>query len=125
MRAKAKGHGDILMWRTLTVDEAYNTMTELINNPIYKKNIKTCSDILQELPNAKDELIFCVNHILKFGGSHLRPPAADMGVLEFFMVDVIVFVLVVICVVLLIMYKCSCFIFRKCRGSGKVKEKKS
>ena len=90
-------------------------MTKLINDKSYKENIKKCSAILKDLPNARDELVFWVNHILKFGGDHLRPVSADMGTLEFFMIDVIAFIGAVLGIISFIVYWCCCNLCRRCK----------
>ncbi len=124
-RAIAKGHGELLLWPELTEEDLYNTMTKLIKDPSYKKNTQHCSAILKDIPNARDELVFWVNHILKFGGAHLRPTSADMGTMEFFMIDVILFIGGIFATVIVVLYCCCAWIIRRCTRSGSDKKKQN
>ena len=47
-------------------------------HPSYKKKVTKCSKIMKAAPNPKTELVFWVEHVLEFGGEHLRPQHLDM-----------------------------------------------
>ncbi len=120
-RAEAKKHGKLYDWQTVTSEQLYGGMKELIENPEYKQNVKRCAEIINDLPDAKKELVFWVNHILKFGGAHLRPPAADMGVIEFFMIDVIAFFFSVFCIIAVVLFLCLRCVCKLCCRNRKEK----
>ena len=121
LRAEAKRHGLLLEWTTTSSDELYETMKELIENPEYKENVEKCADILSTLPDPKQQLVFWVNHILRFGGDHLKPTSADMDTIEFFMIDVIAFLIGILFLMFALLYVCVKFIFRICFRKTKAK----
>ena len=79
----------------VTTDELYGMMNEIINNKTYTDNIKKCSAITRSMPSAQEKLVFWVNHILKFGGAHLRPVSLDMPLYQVLMLDIVAFFLAI------------------------------
>ena len=106
--------------QTLTAKELVETINEVIYNPIYKERISKCSDIVQSMPTAKETIVFWVEHILKFGGEHLRPASVDLPWYQFFMLDILLVITVILHVFLFLVYICVRSAFRKC---SKQKEK--
>ncbi|XP_064652146.1 UDP-glucuronosyltransferase 3A1-like isoform X1 [Lineus longissimus] len=88
--------------------ELYEIMSEIINNETYSKNIKKCSAIIRSLPSAQEKFVFWVNHVLKFGGAHLRPPSLDMPLYEVLMLDIVayyvIYYLVIVHVAVFVLY---------------------
>jgi UDP:flavonoid glycosyltransferase YjiC (YdhE family) len=117
-RAQAKGHGKLLKWEETNTEEIYMTIRELIDNEKYKESISKCSAILKEVPSAREQLAFWVNHILKHGAAHLRPLAADMPWYQFFGFDVMAVFAVSILLFNSLLFFCCRFCCRKCWGSG-------
>jgi hypothetical protein len=89
MRAKNKGIGLCLDLQQFTADELYDTVQELINNFTYRTNVRRLSDIWRDEPLAGIEKAgFWINHVIKYGSSHMRPPsAADQALHQFLMFD--------------------------------------
>ena len=108
----------------VTSDELYNSMRELIDNKTYTENVQKCAKILKSLPDAKQELVFWTNHVLEFGSSHLKPLSANMGAIEFYMLDVLAFLLTLFTVIIFILYFCCTRIIRYCSGKGSAKNKR-
>ncbi|XP_064631709.1 2-hydroxyacylsphingosine 1-beta-galactosyltransferase-like [Lineus longissimus] len=107
---------------TITSDELYQMMKELIINKTYARNIKKCSEIIRSMPPATEKFVFWVNHVLRFGGAHLRPPSLDMPLYQVLMLDVlayyIIFYLVVFHVMMFSLYflvKYTWTYFKLCR----------
>ena len=96
LRTQTHGYGlyvkDIA---TVTSDEAFEMMNEILYNESYSANIKKCSQIVRSMPTAKERFVFWVNHILEFGGSHLRPPSLDMPLYQVLMLDIVAFYVVI------------------------------
>ena len=79
LRVKVHGYGNYIRDKeTVTSDEVFEMMQEILYNDSYSANIKKCSRIVRSMPTAKERFVFWVNHILEFGGRHLRPPSLDM-----------------------------------------------
>ncbi len=122
LRAETMGHGALLEWKTVTSNQLYYTMRQLIDDPKYKNKIQKCSAILKSLPDPGKEFVFWVDHILHFGGSHLRPLVEDMGLVEFFLLDVLLFIGFVVAVLVVILYLCCTTVISR---FGKYKHKQA
>ena len=121
-RAEAKGYGKLLKWDEINTHEIYDTIRELIDNKNYKENIVKCMKIIKDMPSAREQLSFWVNHILKHGSKHLRPIAADMPFYQFFGLDVFVLLVTVIFVVIVLFCTCCKYCCCRCCRSSKLKK---
>jgi glucuronosyltransferase len=94
--------------KAITSDQLYQMMTEIINNKTYAQNIKKCSEIIRSMPSAQEKFVFWVNHILRFGGAHLRPPSLDMPLYQVLMLDIVayyvIYYLIIVHVVIFVFY---------------------
>ena len=108
--------------KDFTADELYETIIKMLNNPSYAEKTKKCSRIIHSMPSPQETLIFWVNHILEFGGEHLRPASVDMPFYQMFMFDVIAFLATIVFVVLLAFCCCFRFLCRKLTKYGKQKK---
>ena len=75
-----------------------------MGNVTYKDNLKKCSEIIHNLPSAKEIITFWVNHILKFGGAHLRPKSLDIPLYKLFMLDILFFIIFVVILLFVILF---------------------
>lgn len=91
-RVQAHGYGFYVKDKpAVTSDDLYQMMNEIITNGSYSANIKKCSAIIRSLPSAQEKFVFWVDHILKFGGAHLRPPSLDMPLYQVLMLDILAY----------------------------------
>ena len=123
-RRMAEHHyGISLSLDTLSAESFLHALTEIAKDPSYKKNVKHCSGIMHNLPHGKQQLAFWVEHVLEFGGDHLRPSSADMPFYSLYMLDILAAVLLLSVLViggLLACLKCMCRCAKKI--TSKVKE---
>ena len=98
-KAEAKGYGIILDSNLFTPKDLEEAINNLMENPTFRNNIKNCSAITKSLPAGHDTVAFWVEHILRFGGSHLKPYYLDTPLWKFLMVDVFL-VVCIVCIVL-------------------------
>ena len=92
LRVHVHGYGKYIRDKeTVTSDQVFEMMQEILYNESYSVNIKKCSRIVRSMPTAKERFVFWVNHILEFGGSHLRPPSLDMPLYQVLMLDIVGF----------------------------------
>ena len=121
MRAKFRGYGETLDIHDFTAMDMFQLMHQIIYTPSYTENIKKCSRIIQSMPTPQETIIFWVNHILEFGGSHLRPVSVHMALYKMLMLDIFLFFTVVIYLVLKLICCISRVICRKLCSSKKIK----
>ncbi|KAK9877425.1 hypothetical protein WA026_018538 [Henosepilachna vigintioctopunctata] len=93
-------------------DEA---VKELLTNPIYAENVKKRSLVLRNRPvKPMDNAIWWVEHIIKNkGGEHLRNAATDLEWYQLYMVDIMLFCLVISSISLTAFFFTSRWILRK------------
>ena len=93
-KMEEKGFGKYISAKDFTADELYDAIQEILENVTYKTNLKKCSEIINNLPRPEEIITFWVNHILKFGGFHLRPKSLDIPLYKLYMLDVLLFIIV-------------------------------
>ncbi|ELT90979.1 hypothetical protein CAPTEDRAFT_35564, partial [Capitella teleta] len=111
-RAFLRGHGLFLDLKSSSARQIHGAITELLLNPKYRKSVQRCSRILLDMPEPRKALSFWVNHVLKFGGSHLKPSSMQLPLWKFFMLDVAAFLAVSAAIM-------SACIFMCCRCTAK------
>jgi UDP:flavonoid glycosyltransferase YjiC (YdhE family) len=115
-----KGFGLQLDLRSVSVEELVNTIEEITTTPSYKTKVKKASAILKsERVPPVEEAAFWINHILEFGGEHLRSYAQDVPLWKYLCLDIIAFYLLLLHVIvylfvrLLRFFICCLFFDRK------------
>lgn len=114
--------GKSLTLATLTADKLVEVITEITTNKTYRQNVNKCAEITKSFPSANTNIVFWTEHILKYGGSHLRPQSLSMPFYQLFMLDVLAIFASVICIFCFITYlccRCTCRIL--CKKVQKVK----
>ena len=95
-RAEAKKFGKILDFLSFTSADLLLAMTEIIEDESFKERINKCSDRFKALPDPRDILSFWVDHVIKFGGDHLKPVATKFPFWKFMNWDIILLAFVCI-----------------------------
>ena len=111
--------------KNFTVAELVHKMALVIEDPMYRKNIQKASRILHKRQmNAHETAVFWIEHVIEFGGGHLRSHALDMPWYSYYMIDILVFLMAVIGVLMTCLCAfCYCTLSRFCKNTRSVKEK--
>ena len=120
LRVIEHGYGRALTHATFTSDELYETITEMISNPEYKRNIAKCSSMMKQQPTATQQLHFWTHHVIEYGSTHLRPATMDLSLPQIFIWDILLFLLLIIVVVIYILRLVCKYACKKC-GTRKQK----
>ena len=123
-QARERGFGLVLDRLTFTEEQLYQTLKELVANPSYSEKIQQCSDIIKSMPPSQEMTVFWVNHILRYGGDHLKSPAIDMPMYQILMLDVFLFIFSIVLLCLFATYFCCRKCYRTCCSTQKRKTKK-
>ncbi|KAK9877424.1 hypothetical protein WA026_018537 [Henosepilachna vigintioctopunctata] len=113
--------------KTFTEDEFVNAITELLTNPKYTINVKKRSSILKTHPvKPLDNAIWWIEHIIEHkGGEHLRNTGMDLEWYQLYMVDIMLFFLILSSIFFLVSFFMTRFIVKKvwniCLGNIKKK----
>ena len=115
-RMEYRGFGVSLDIVKFTSEELLNAINDVIENTTFSKNVKKASAILKDAPmTPRATVAYWIEHVIKFGNHHLRSHAMDLAWYEYFMIDVLLFILAVVIIVLLVGIKlCSCCIRLVC-----------
>ncbi|XP_063971732.1 UDP-glucuronosyltransferase 1-2-like [Lytechinus pictus] len=108
-RVTAKGMGRLLRKDSISYVTVKEAIVEVLENPSYMKNIRRYSDIYKDRQNPPGEtVIFWVEHILKFGGSHLRTRALELNFIQLHSIDVLAFIVgIALVIVFLLILGCK------------------
>ena len=109
-RIVRKGFGLRLDLRNFSVEELISAIEEVITNPEYKMRTQKASTIIkaQRVPPL-DEAAFWINHILTFGGDHLKSFGQDIPFWQYLGLDVLLACLLVCHIIGFIFIKMLCF----------------
>jgi glucuronosyltransferase len=119
-RAEHKGIALCLDLMTFSADQLHSYIRELIDNATYRINVRRLSEIWRDEPMiGREKAGFWINHVIKYGGAHLRSPSLDQSVYEFLMLDILA-VLLIVCLVfaVLIVICCNLLVTRFRRWVG-------
>lgn len=98
------GAGLVVEYDDLTEDIMIASLNELITNTSYKANAKKLSKLFTERPmTALDTAMYWTEYVVKFKGAHhLRSKSAELVWFEYYLVDCILILLVLLTVIMLI-----------------------
>ncbi|XP_041475986.1 UDP-glucuronosyltransferase 2C1-like [Lytechinus variegatus] len=116
-----KGMGISLDLNHLKEDIIRTAIHDVLNDKRYKDNVVKASGILRDrLASPLDTAIFWIEHVVKFGGDHLRLRSTEMGFIELNSLDVVAFLVVLLLTILYVdylilrgCYRCLCKRARK------------
>ena len=87
-----KGFGLKLELKSFSVQELVAAIDEVITNSSYKAKVQKASAILKsERVPPIEEAAYWINHVLMFGGEHLRSYAQDIPLWKYLGLDIIAF----------------------------------
>ncbi|KAF2900031.1 hypothetical protein ILUMI_06156 [Ignelater luminosus] len=91
-----------------------NTILEVINNPKYRNKVKEVADLARDQPmTGLERAIWWTEYVLRHKGAvHLRSPAMDLPLYQYFLLDVIGFCLLIILVISFILIKLVKLLFK-------------
>ncbi|XP_072046053.1 UDP-glucuronosyltransferase 1-2-like [Amphiura filiformis] len=90
-------------------------INQVLSDSSYTERVRRCSKILQD-DDPMDRAVYWVEHILKFGGSHLRAGVFDLNFVQYYLLDVIAFLLFLLIVVISILYIIAVSFCSLCKG---------
>lgn len=109
------GIGLNLNFETLTKKDLKRSVLEVIRNTVYKQKIREIKDLLVDQPmTGLDKAIWWTEYVLRHRGApYFRNRVVDMPWYEYFLLDVIGFVVITVGFALLMMYKMGKFFIAK------------
>ena len=95
--------------KNFTPEELYSTMKEVMEDNTYKEKITHASAIFNsQSMSPRQRAAFWIEHVLEYGGDHLRAHALEMPAYQYLMLDIAAFLLG-LCVIGMWL---TCFLFK-------------
>ena len=122
---KSQGFGEKLDLNDFTSDELKNLIKTITRDTRYKTTATKLSAIYRELQaSGLRDPVFWIEHVIRYGASHLRSHAYDMPFYQYVMFDVLVFLVACGLLMATVMFLfCRCIVASVC-GKPKGKKKK-
>ena len=90
LRIVRKGFGIQLNVVDFTSEMLHSAMHEILSNSSYKANIKKASEIFRNRPMPpRKRAAWWIDHVIKYGGSHLHSEAIHLPLYQFMLLDVL------------------------------------
>ena len=102
-----RGYGLTLDKSTMTEITVRDAITTVWMNDSYTKNIQQCSAIIRESPNPRKKVAQWIEHIVFFGGKHLKPRFFGMPLWEYYMLDMVCVLSTAVCLSAFCLFICS------------------
>jgi glucuronosyltransferase len=121
-RVRRKGFALSMDILNFSVTELHDSIRELLDNPVYSRTVKKMSQIFRDQPmTGCEKAAFWIEHVMKYGGDHLRSLTLSMPLYQFLMLDVLA---VIVGVLLALLFFSVCllrFVWMRCRKTDKPK----
>ncbi|XP_072163363.1 UDP-glucuronosyltransferase 2B1-like [Diadema setosum] len=89
VRVLSKGLGTKIDKNRLSTEHIYEQLNEVLSNPKYRATAKRLSATFRDRPmKPADTAAFWIEHVIKHGGEHLRPPTLDIPFYQIYMLDI-------------------------------------
>ncbi|GJQ75388.1 hypothetical protein Trydic_g23564 [Trypoxylus dichotomus] len=130
LQVESKGMGLTLEYNMVTAKSMEIMIAEVAENKKYLEAVTKYSEIAKDQPmTGLEKAVWWTEYVIRHkGAKHLRSPAIDMPLYEYFLLDVLGFIFGVLFIVLCISYKINVLIIRWiCRrwfGKKKIETKK-
>ncbi|XP_054754492.2 UDP-glucuronosyltransferase 1A1-like [Lytechinus pictus] len=122
VKVKAKGMGRLLPKNSITYETVKEAITDVLENPRYSENIRKSSRIYRDMQSDPDDVVvYWVEHILKFGGSHLRSRALELNFIQLHSLDVLAFIVGIVLVIVFLLFSCCKRCVSRCLKTRKSK----
>jgi glucuronosyltransferase len=104
-RIAHKGYGFGMNIHDFTTEDFVKNINEIITNPKYSEAIRKASAIHRSLPDPRNTSAFWVDHVMKYGSDHLTTTLSEMSIVQFFMLDIFLFLFVALIIILYLVKK--------------------
>ncbi|XP_030847007.1 UDP-glucuronosyltransferase 2B31-like [Strongylocentrotus purpuratus] len=105
-RVLANGLGTKIDKDRLSADYIYQQLNEVPENTSYSTNAKRLSAIFRDRPMPPaTTAAFWIEHVIKHGGGHLRPPTHSLAFFQIYLLDIAAFGILLVGILFFIMIK--------------------
>ncbi|XP_071110989.1 UDP-glucuronosyltransferase 1A5-like [Haliotis cracherodii] len=107
------GFGLSMDIESFTVEDLVSNINEVIQNSSYSQKIKKAAEITKlRKRSPKDEAVYWIEHVLTYGGAHLRSYCQDIPLYQYLCLDVIGLVVFFLHVCIFLIWKSCGYCYR-------------
>ncbi|KAL8579442.1 hypothetical protein ACOMHN_026807 [Nucella lapillus] len=122
-RAQVKGFSETVDLKTTTAEEMLSTVMKVATDERYKQAIGKASELFRiEFGIPVERAAFWVDHVMKYGGTHMRSAGQDMPFYQFLGLDVFILLITLLFAMIFMLSVCS-YLILKCLVCRKQKQK--
>ncbi|XP_071798767.1 UDP-glucuronosyltransferase 2C1-like isoform X2 [Asterias amurensis] len=116
IRLDAKGMSLHLDIRTMTDRTLYDAIIQVIYNRTFKENAERLSEIARDRPTSlspAEETAYWIEYAIKHGTEHLKPYALQLSFIQYYLLDVIAFHVVIVVLICWLVRRMCCSASRR------------
>ncbi len=128
IEAERRGYGISIPIQELTTDKLLEAVNKVLHDPTYTNRAQEHGTlVLDEIVKPLDKAVWWMEYAMRYPGlKHMRSPVQDLSWYQYFLLDVIGFVLLVITLILVIVFlTCRCCYRTCCATSSRKKSKQA
>lgn len=118
------GMGLVIGWHELTTENLDEAVTEVLNNPVYEENVAKLNSLILDQPqHPLERAVWWMEYLLRHPHNEdMRSPALGLNWFQYFLLDVIVLILLIVLAIFLSVRFIVCFCWKKYGTTAKSKE---
>ena len=121
-RMRVKGFSETVDIRSVSADELKDVITKVATEKRYRQAISRASELFRiEFGVPMETAGFWLNHVMKYGGGHMRSAGQELRYYQLLGLDVLMFLASVLAVFVSLIL-CCCRLAMKCVFRGKKKK---
>ncbi|XP_006814526.1 UDP-glucuronosyltransferase 2C1-like, partial [Saccoglossus kowalevskii] len=95
----SNGVGTYVKMKSLNNENLYEAMVEVLSNKKYSDRANQLSAAVKDVRmNATETAVFWIEHVTKYGVSHLTVHRKHLSVIEYYLLDVIAVIVTIMCI---------------------------
>ena len=125
--AQHKGFGLAIPFQELTQEKLSTAIQDILKNPSYSNQARIQGSFMSDQPqHPLDKAVWWMEFLLRHKGkNYLKSPVHDLTWYQYFMLDVVAFLILALSIIFYIFYKILCCLFGLCRKKKQTKEKQN
>jgi len=126
LRAEDLNIGLALSWSDVTAEKLLKAIDTIVNDTSLSNTVKKHQSLIKDNQvDPADIATYWIEYVARHNGAlHLRSAAEHLNLAQYFLLDVIAVVLLVIVITTYVTYKCIAFAVKSCCGKRKSKKKR-
>ncbi|XP_071487518.1 UDP-glucuronosyltransferase 1-2-like [Diadema antillarum] len=119
VKVKAKGMGEVVNKEDVSYETVGRAIRRVLDDQSYTYQARLYSGIHRDrMFQPTETAVFWIEHVIKYGGAHLKTRATELGFIQLHNIDVIVFCMVITLVTFYLLVRCCARVCCcACRGA--------